>query len=60
MSYETFIFEATLTNVGAGYLGIYIPKDVAKKLGKFKGRKVVVHIYVPKESASTKRSNDTC
>jgi len=54
MSYEVFIFEATLTNVGAGYLGIYIPKDVAKKLGKFKGRKVVVHIYVPKESTSTK------
>jgi len=54
MSYETFIFEATLTNVGAGYLGIYVPKDVAKKLEKFKGRKVMVHIYVPKESTFTK------
>ncbi len=50
MSYEAYIFEATLTNVGAGYLGIYIPKNVAKKLARYKGRKVIVHVYVPKES----------
>jgi len=50
VSYEVFIFEATLTNVGAGYMGIYIPKDIARKLEKFKGKKVIVHVYVPKES----------
>ena len=50
MSYEIYIFEATLTNVGASYMGIYIPKDIARKLKKFKGKRVVVHIYVPKES----------
>ena len=49
MSYEVFIFEAKLTSVGAGYMGIYIPKDVARKLAKYKGRKVIVHVYVPKE-----------
>ncbi len=59
MSYEIYIFEATLTNVGAGYLGIYIPKDVARKLEKFRGEKVIIHVYVPKESRTTKRSSDT-
>jgi len=49
VSYEIYIFEATLTNVGAGYMGVYIPKDIARKLEKNKGRKVVVHVYVPKE-----------
>lgn len=50
MGYEVYIFEATLTNVGAGYMGVYIPKDIARKLEKYKGRKVIVHVYVPKES----------
>lgn len=50
VSYEVYIFEATLTNVGAGYMGIYIPRDVAKKLAGYKGRRVIVHVYVPKES----------
>jgi len=50
VSYEVFIFEAKLTNVGAGYMGIYIPKDVARKLEKHRGKKVIVHVYVPKES----------
>ncbi len=50
MSYEVYIFEAKLTNVGAGYMGIYIPKDLARKLSRYKGRKVIVHVYVPKES----------
>ncbi len=49
MSYEIYIFEATLTNVGAGYMGVYIPKDVARELEKYKGKKVIVHVYVPKE-----------
>ncbi len=50
MSYEVYIFKATLTNVGAGYMGIYIPKDVAGKLARYRGRKVIVHVYIPKES----------
>jgi len=48
MSYEAYIFEAKLINVGAGYMGIYVPKDLARRLQRFKGRKVV-HVYVPKE-----------
>ena len=46
--YRVFIFEATLTIVGAGgKLGIYIPKNLESELMKYKGKKVIVHVYVP-------------
>jgi len=46
--YDVYVFEATLTTVSGGRLGIYVPKDLEHALSKHKGKKVYIHIYAPK------------
>lgn len=48
MSSEVYVFTAKLAKVGGGKPGIYVPKELWKALDKHMGKKVVVHIYVPK------------
>ena len=48
MSAEVYVFTARLSHVGGGKPGIYIPKELWRDLEKHMGRKVVVHIYIPK------------
>ena len=40
------MFVATITTVSTDRLGIYIPKKLQNELAKYKGKKVIVHIYV--------------
>ena len=48
LSSEVYVFTAKLSKVGGGKPGIYIPKELWGPLKKYMGRKVVIHIYVPK------------
>ena len=50
MSAETYVFIARLSHVGGGKPGIYIPKELWIDLEKHIGKKVIIHIYIPKHS----------
>jgi len=49
--YDVVIFEAKLTHVAKDRLGVYLPTWLGRLLEKkgHKGKKVIVHIYIPKE-----------
>ncbi len=49
MSHKVYVFEATIARVTGRKLGIFIPKELEKRLEKYHGKKVYVHIYVPEE-----------
>jgi len=48
LSAEVFVFEARLTHVTGRKLGVYVPKELERAISKYLGKKVVVHIYIPK------------
>lgn len=45
---EVYVFEAKLTRMGGGRLGIYVPSWLKGKIEEHVGKKVIVHIYVVK------------
>ncbi len=51
MYYDVIIFEASLAKVTGDRLGVIIPTWISRKLEEkgLKGKKVIVHIYVPRE-----------
>ena len=47
---EVYVFRASISKLGRGKsLGIYIPKNVAKKMEHLHGREVVVVVYTTAE-----------
>lgn len=48
MSAEVFVFEARVTHVAGKKVGVYVPKELEREISKYLGKKVIVHIYVPK------------
>jgi len=43
-----YVLTARLSHVGGGKPGIYIPKELWRELEKHMGKKVIIHIYIPK------------
>jgi len=51
MYYDVIIFETHLAKVTENRLSVIIPTWISRKLEEkgLKGKKVVVHIYIPRE-----------
>jgi len=53
MYYDVIIFEASMSKVAGDRLGIVIPTWLSRKLEEkgLRGKKVIVHIYIPREES---------
>ncbi len=48
MSADVYVFITKVSKVSGRKYGVIFPEDVEEELKRYHGRKVVVHIYVPK------------
>lgn len=48
MSADVFVFVTKVSKVSGRKYGVIFPEEVEEELKKHHGRKVIVHVYVPK------------